>query len=165
MEERIYSESVIVSLKGIDEQICLRRYADGSISFDHSIEDAQKEVLSFMSSALKSGVNKLDFSISPTEYEVTFGASSVRRVHVYSPIYPSCAWFNLDSFEGFSLEDIAKFIKEYFESDCSKGVDSITFLPKRDHYGYIFKKNLIMKSSVEEIKNILFTTKLPGYTH
>lgn len=166
MEERIYSNSVIVSLEGVDEKLYLQLSADGDITFSDSAEEVLKDVLSFMRSAfLKEGVKALHFDVSPSEYVINYGSFSIHRFPIDNPIIPSCAWFDLGGFKDGSLDDVAKFILDYFESDCSKGFERLAFFPIDPEAGtYSFSKDSVA-APLEVIKTALIAAKLSGFTH
>lgn len=180
MKERIYTYKVTATLADVKKEIHFL-LTNGEFSVDYyeydTAEEALENFLYFMLSAFnKKSSSSIHFDLKPYIYEVIDEKRliSVRRVVIGSKELKSEACFLLDSFKNCSLNDIITFIKDYCESDCSKEVRTISFIPIVNSnvsnyqvldFGFIFSIDEIKGLTVEELKEKMLETKLIGYMY
>ena len=181
MKERVYTTKVTVSMEGIDKVLHLLMTDDGNFAIDFSmdyrcyetVDAAFKDALRLMSLGYIKESNTLTYTDEPFIYDV-FDDKNGRYVRlaqrVVLPDFPCEAAFLLDSFIDVSLKDMAIFLKEYCESDCSEAIRTISLLPNaKSNIKVIqtvtFAKDQIRKMSVEELCSKILDTKLIGYLY
>lgn len=179
MKERVCTSKVTVTMKGTEEVLHLLMTDDGNFaidfSMDHrsydSIEDAFKSALKLMMLGFLKKSNTLDYIAKPFIYELFDDKNGVYvplAQRVVCDRFPCEAAFLLDSFADISLKDMIIFLKEYCESDCSDGIQTISLLPNaksniKTIETVTFAKDQIRSMTVEELCSEILDTKLIGY--
>ena len=177
MHEKIYTYELTVTLEGVKNNelhllVTERNFSVDSRFYNNS-EEALDSFLSFIQFASHEESAKLHFDKKPYIYEIITDKFSVQRIQL-APQFSHEACFLLDSFEELSFNDLISFLKDYCESDCSQHFDCISFMPYANsqvkvyqvhHFGFVFPKDFVINSSVEELKEHFLATKLIGYLH